>query len=29
VRVGAAAPYAAPPGVARGGTVYVTLGGYF
>lgn len=29
VRVGAAAPYAAPAGVKRGGSVYVTLGGYF
>lgn len=29
LRVGAAAPYVAPAGVARGGSVYVTLGGYF
>ena len=29
VRVGAAAPYVAPAGVARGGSFYVTLGGYF
>jgi hypothetical protein len=29
VRVGAAAPYAAPTGVSRGGAFYVTLGGYF
>jgi hypothetical protein len=29
VRLGAAAPYAAPAGVKRGGSVYVTLGGYF
>jgi hypothetical protein len=29
VRVGAAAPYVAPPGVTRGGSFYVTLGGYF
>ena len=29
VRVGAAAPYAAPAGVPRGGSFYVTLGGYF
>jgi hypothetical protein len=29
VRLGAAAPYLAPAGVPRGGTVYLTLGGYF
>jgi hypothetical protein len=29
VRVGAAAPYAAPTGVSRGGAFYLTLGGYF
>ncbi|GAB1342151.1 hypothetical protein MASR1M101_12780 [Gemmatimonas sp.] len=29
VRFGAAAPYAAPAGVTRGGSLYVTLGGYF
>ena len=29
VRLGAAAPYLTPAGVKRGGTAYVTLGGYF
>ncbi|WP_373062596.1 hypothetical protein [Gemmatimonas sp.] len=29
VRIGAAAPYVAPRDVARGGSFYVTLGGYF
>ncbi len=29
VRIGAASPYVAPRGVARGGAFYVTLGGYF
>ena len=29
VRLGAAAPYVAPAGVTRGGSFYVTLGGYF
>ena len=29
LRIGAAAPYAAPRDVSRGGAFYVTLGGYF
>ena len=29
LRIGAAAPYAAPAGIARGGSVYVTLGSLF
>ena len=29
VRIGAAAPYAAPRAISRGGAFYLTLGGYF